>query len=391
MLAQMPVLGGEQKVRDLLVGEIERWRPTHGVVLQDGTMVFCRLLVDGEKLVGLECDTGAGTEVLRVTAVDVALEREIVYPDIELLPEDCRFLLEFPGFRYHYLPPYLFVADTPYIQVHMAYETLIELSGELVETFGPVMTREQSGKLAYVCVFRDRETYVRNSPRNEEVALGRSAGFYDRKLDALIVHGGQGNTQDTEGDGADTGGKPDPDPAPEVLAASTRRTLRHEGAHQFAHAYGIHSGEGFEHLWLLEGLAQFCESTPVGQSDPAQLQLLREAYAARELIPWQDLVDNAAGEGFGAQYDRPDLAYAQCWFLFRQLMAKSHRPQLYWYIERVRGLGPEELGKPRSKLLSECLQCPFLQLERELNDAIGVGAPGTADTDGHGRTRTESD
>ncbi|NQZ60097.1 MAG: DUF1570 domain-containing protein, partial [Lentisphaeraceae bacterium] len=49
------------------------------------------------------------------------------------------------------------------------------------------------------------------------------------------------------------------------LDRNTLRTLRHEAAHRLAHLHDLHSRRGFEKLWLIEGIAQYFETSIPGE------------------------------------------------------------------------------------------------------------------------------
>ena len=152
-----------------------------------------------------------------------------------------------------------------------------------------------------------------------------------------------------------------------MLRQESFETLRHEAAHQLAYGLAVHSAKGFEHLWAPEGLAQYCETSPIGSPNRDKIRVLLDATRNGGLIPWHDLVDTPTPRGFTHYGSRIATAYAQSWLLFYHLMQPRYRTRFMAYLDRVRRFGPRNLARRRSEILADSLSVPFLTVVRELN------------------------
>jgi hypothetical protein len=389
-LAGAPLLQDEEKARQELISRIEQTRPTHGVLLTDGRRLFGSLTEIEPGAWTFEFEDKDGVDRLKLTDTDIRWHKRIVYPPVELMPEDVRFLLNFPNFTYHYLPPYLFVANVPCNAVQEAFNILSQLSESFEKEFAPLLPDRERTKLAYVCFFRDEEQYLKYAIEKEDVNLEVSVGFYSQTEDCLFVYDRLNSFARAKIDraverlsrAASIGTKAI---APEelrrlvenerqrsydALRHQITETLRHEGGHQLAFSRGVHSAQGFEHLWVQEGLAQFCETTPMGAIVPSRMDLLKKAHEARHLIPWPELVDTPTPRGFAHYDDRADLAYAQSWLLFRHLMGHQLRARFMVYLDRVHALKPSDLGRPRTAIFDESVGVPLLEIAHVLKGQL---------------------
>ena len=388
-LAGGPLLAEEAAARDNLIEAIKRDRPTHGLLVEGKGALFGRLETLEPGRCRLEFEDEDGQHVRELTDAQIVWRKRIAYPPVELMPEDIRFLLDFPDCKYYYMPPYLFVSDAPYSYVHLAYEILGDLSSEFLREFRLLTTRESGRKLVYVCFFREEETYLRHAIEKEDVCLAQSVGFYSKRADCLFVYDrlhsfARARTDHSierlatnAGNGRDEGfrgtirrlANDQKERAYELLRRQVSRTLRHEGAHQLAFSLGIHSRNGSEHLWLEEGLAQYCETMPIGQEIRQKLALLKRVQMQRRLIPWQDLVNTPTPEGYSHYDDRAEVAYAQAWLLFHYLMQKPYRARFMRYLDSIRTLRHAET-RQRTEILERVLEKPFLEIALALNALI---------------------
>ena len=387
-VAGAPLLKEEAEARDMFVQEVERVRPTNVVVLQDNTVLFGRLAATetGESEITYEDD--AGPQVRTLAEADVKWTKRIVHAPVQLMPQDVRFLLNFPDYKYYCIPPYLFVADVPYDRIHDANEVLSVLSGEFLRTFGPLVSWKNRSRLVYVCFFRDEETYLKHAIEKEDVDLECSVGFYSQTDECLFVYDRMHSfardkldrhIEELAAAAARQGMIAGDDHVRTFTEAAKARsyillrkqaedTLRHEGAHQLAHSLGIHSVEGYEHLWLEEGLAQYCETDPMGALSAHKLSVIYGALQSRQYIPWQQLVDTPTPRGFTEYGDRTGLAYSQAWLIFYYCMQKPYRSRFLKYVKWARTMPVRDFRLRRSDVIQERLAVPFPKLARDLND-----------------------
>ena len=388
LLVDAPLLAEEAAARRQLIARIQRCRPTHAVVLADGTQLFGRLSESRPGAYRLETQAGDGRQqAMELPAADLRWHAEIEHAPVDLSPRDVRFLLNFPNFDYHFMPPYLIATDASYADILDAYQILSDLSGEFVTVFRHLLTEKQLGRLSYVCFFHDEESYLKLAVQKEDIDLEKSVGFYSQIEDCLYVYDRLQSfarrkvDRDIEKLVSVATVKYGQDFASRIrrradaqkmlshalLRRESSEALRHEAAHQLAYGVGVHSAKGFEHLWLPEGLAQYCETSPIGSLNRDKIRLLLEAMENGSLIPWHDLVDTPTPRGFTHYGPKIAAAYAQSWLLFYHLMQPRYRTRFMTYLDRVRNIGPADLARRRSEIVAECLRTPFLAIARDLN------------------------
>ncbi len=108
-------------------------------------------------------------------------------------------------------------------------------------------------------------------------------------------------------------------------------TIMHEAAHQLTFNSGMLNREGDAGLWLIEGLACYCEATRqgewqgIGEPNPQRLATLaRTAQSKSPLIPLHELIrsdDWLRKPGTGTP--QALLGYAQSWALVRMLLEEQ--------------------------------------------------------------------
>ncbi len=390
-LARLPLLKDEQQAHDLLIERIQAYRPSHALVWRDGRSAFGTLRQRGPNTFRFDFETATGPVSLPVDRSEIAWSRRIVYEPVSLTPQDVRFLLEFPQLKCYHLPPYLFVADVPFGQVMAARDILGNLADEFFAVFAHLLPRWQPGKLAYACLYRDEPSYLAQAIQRKDAHLEKSTGFYSQQENCLYLYDPLGSFERHRAERLMKALPDGPDLAfnqqrlYNFLQLEQFRTLRHEGAHQLAYSYGLHSSEGVEHLWLVEGLAQYCETSPIGQLQPQHMATLVEALQQGRLIPWLELVNThttADLENYEAE-----VAYAQSWLLFHTLMQPAFRPRLNQYIRNLQAISPGDLGKARSELLDAHLGIPLIEVARQMNDQLTAfkrraNGPATLDNTG---------
>ena len=391
-LARLPLLSDEARARDSLTREIERLRPSHGVILSDGSTLFGRLEETGEGTFLLRYEGESGEVLKELRADDIRWRKKVVYPPVELSAQDVRFLLDFLSFKHYYLPPYLIVADVPYGVVQEAYEILADLASEFRGALRVLVTEEERSKLFYVCLFGNESDYLKYAIQKRDVSLENSVGFYSQTDDCLFVYDrlqsfarakidrkiGELTAEVNKRYGGVFSGavqrlaEKERERSYERLRGQIVATLRHEGAHQLAFSLGVHSAAGFEHFWVQEGLAQYCETAPRGRLVPEKIELLAQAAAKRRLIPWQDLLNAPGPAGSAGLEGRADEAYAQAWLLCYYLMRPPSRARFIKYLATVHSLPVADLSRKRSDMLAACLATTPVELSRRLTAFIST-------------------
>jgi Protein of unknown function (DUF1570) len=119
-------------------------------------------------------------------------------------------------------------------------------------------------------------------------------------------------------------------------------TIMHEVAHQLAFNGGLLNRQGDAGLWLVEGMACYCEATRngewqgIGEPNPQRLGVLaRVLEKGGEFIPLLDMVrsDDWLRQQ-GTTVSQALLGYAQSWALYRYLM-EVHPRKLREYLALI--------------------------------------------------------
>jgi hypothetical protein len=107
-------------------------------------------------------------------------------------------------------------------------------------------------------------------------------------------------------------------------------TIMHEVAHQLSYNGGLLNRGADNPVWLVEGLACYCESTTagtwqgIGEANPNRVRTLAGPAEGRgSFIPLRELVANDNWLRRARSVQTAVLGYAQSWALFRMLMQEE--------------------------------------------------------------------
>jgi hypothetical protein len=265
----------------------------------------------------------AATE-LAVLALSLSLLACAVYQAPANQPTGCS---EFPDWRATDSGHYRVLSDASAADVRHVAQVLTELHTQFRQEFAALLGSGHSPGKTEVLFFNHKADY-RAFVHRVAPALAGSAGCYVSAEDRLAILNQTGNTEPIRSRQqrlADVA-----DPAQRFQAAtylsawrnvvaaearaSTDRLIRHEGAHQLFHAYRLESHFPVEPTWLTEGLAEYCETAPIGAPHVPLLKTLRQARDAGTLIPLDVLLNHRDPAGFFA-LEQTELAYAESWAL----------------------------------------------------------------------------
>jgi len=146
----------------------------------------------------------------------------------------------------------------------------------------------------------------------------------------------------------------------------TIETLRHEGAHQLLHAFGVDSTETYRGAWFSEGLAEYLAPENVDTLNVGRLMHLRvEQEQGFHLMPLQHLLSFPSGSGIHKDID-PNytlLGYAESW-AFVYFLMENYKESFFTYIKDLKlqdtnfnaekdiALLETHIGKPLSEIES---------------------------------------
>jgi hypothetical protein len=355
--AEAPPTAHERQVQRELEAQLRSEARKDRVVTVQGKVIQGKIL--GE--------SASGVRILRSFGDSGDMEMTLARRDIksiergrtELPPpirlRDVRFKLEFADFNLYRRPPFTIVTDQSFFEVQDATRTLDELHGDFVHAFTPLIRDRERSDGIQLLFFSDEKQF--NAYRDEFApALGYASGFYSPMKDRLVIYD-QANSQWVDQASQQIDGQREAyrDYAAQrgagialhewhqsakrtlgsIAERANRMILRHEGAHQLFHTYGVHSEEGVEHLWLIEGLAAYCEE----KGDPGAKMRAEELKAVDDphALAFPELINFASREGIGSLGGAAeiDLFYPKAWLVVDHLM-KRHREPFFEYVRYVR-------------------------------------------------------
>ncbi len=150
----------------------------------------------------------------------------------------------------------------------------------------------------------------------------------------------------------------------------TGHVIRHEGGHQLFHLLGMTPVETYQGGWLVEGLAVYCETKPIGDIHHDRLMELRFAIERDELMPLEYLINF----GRGTDFHKMDplyayLAYAESWAFIYFLMQDQYRDRFLNYVRDLSKQGPEFNAPKDRELLEKHLGKSVKEVEQEFTAA----------------------
>jgi hypothetical protein len=105
------------------------------------------------------------------------------------------------------------------------------------------------------------------------------------------------------------------------VTSQNEKVIRHEGGHQLFHLTGVTPIEVYAGGWLIEGLAVYCETEPIGSVHEERLMQLRFDLEKNDLMPLEYLINFKRGtELHHLDPLYANLAYAESWAFIYFLM-----------------------------------------------------------------------
>jgi hypothetical protein len=329
------------------------------IVCHDGRITQATIRSHSRSSVAILQTFGSAASMrFKVNRADISRIETHAAQSVNISYRDVRFRMEFPSMNFYCRPPFTIVTTENYFDVEKAVRNLERLHCDVLNVFGPLIDQQARGKSIQI-VFFSREKQFCAYRKKHAPNLGYSAGFYCPGLDRLVLFDQASSTemvvakQHLAGmrnaymrEHASHSGRGGIYKWHQKLnqkltrlgREETERVFRHEGAHQLFYTYGIHSEHHAENLWLLEGLATYCESSTPGIKPDYAVQELREAHRLNDLLSWPKLVNYRSTQGFArlVRNDRVGIAYSQSWLLTHWLMQPGQRDGFFAYIRFVR-------------------------------------------------------
>lgn len=365
------------------------------VIRENGSEVRGQIVEENDetvKIVQRFGDSGEMTLTIRRDKIRSVHRAATEAPAISI--RDVRFKTEFPRLNLYRRPPYTIMTSQRYFDVEDVARLLSSLHDDFVEVFAPVIAKPERSDGIQLLFFTEEKDF-RAYQRKHAPNMGFSVGFYNSGIDRFVIYDRNSSTQIKNAEKQLSTIKKqftrrhDSRQARNALQVwhqeqsrnlqlnanqSNRQTLRHEGAHQLFHTYGVHSDHNAENLWLIEGLAVYCEDVRIGNRPMDRIGTLRRAADEQRHIPFAKLINFRSPRGFGGIGSSDDAilqAYAQSWFVVDFAM-RRHQENLFDYIRYVRdpkSVGP--LGKQsRFETFSQFLEMTPSELDQALVDEL---------------------
>lgn len=374
----------EMKVQRALEEELKKSTPTHRVWLTGDRPIEGILESETESMIVLKQPFGADN-FISIPYKKSELLRVETLPPVPITPADVRLKLEFPELRFFKRPPYAVVTDESYFLVRHAMDELERLHDQFRRVFSDwtAGTKLSAAAPVQIVFFGDQDSFRRYVTRND-LNMESASGFYSVEKNRLVLF-----NQTASEDLQDFRRKVDdlrrqwqksfPNGIPTEIETQLRllesrgldytyMVIRHEGAHQLLHTYGVLTARPSV-PWLEEGMAAYFEVRTLGARNPYRIQDLKALQAEQKLIPWRSLIDYLGVSSFiGRVPDWSKAAYAQSWLVIYSLMS-HHRAS---FLRLLQTLPRPDVGKGVPSLsvrLSTALGMDWLQLEQEL-DAV---------------------
>jgi hypothetical protein len=372
-------------------GELAAAQPTHRITLRNNRTIEAQIIETTPAALKIREGFGySGTIVSTLKRDQIVRIESLTVPPPALNDADVRFAETFPDFHFVKLPPFTIVTDAPYAEVERTLNVLDDLREQFLRHFADLI-RCGNHPVRIEVVFFNSEAPFRDYARRSAPDFAHSAGFYSARENRLVLLNQLGTTDysrarqqlDRTRQRLDSFVNADPVALHEAsirlaalrtsvtteAKAITGQLIRHEGAHQLLHAYGIESARATAPTWLSEGLAQYCETSPLGSRHAARVAYVKQATRAGKLLPLRTLLNHTDPAGFFALgSDQTETAYAQSWALTYYLRTRHPGP-FTDFINRYRNARTVDHSEPAALLIS-CLHTDLAQLETDFLDFV---------------------
>jgi hypothetical protein len=387
--APKPLTAQEAARQQELEAQLANERPTQRIRFRSGRLLEGHIVAETPTEVRVRDGFGySGYVVETYRRTEIASIEPLPSAAFAVTPDDVRFSAEFPQFHFVKIPPYTIVTDESYGEVQRILGLLSSLREQFLQSFAPLIRDRNEQKGIHV-VFFGSEKAFRQYAVHAAPAFVNSAGFYSSRENRLALLNQLGTARYSEAKtrldergrqlsrSASAGAQIAAIRSDLTLEAKAmnERLIRHEGAHQLFRAYHIHSRLGIEPTWLVEGLAQYCETAEIGRFHFVLADRISTARAKGQFLPLKTLLDHRDPSGFFALGDaKLEVAYAESWALVYMLMQDESRERFFSYLKSYRDLNDDRasaaLEADPAGILEKHLNMDFNTLERKWNSFI---------------------
>jgi hypothetical protein len=335
----------QQQLEALLISR----EPTHRLVYDGFKTMTGRLAEDHPDYIVFSKKYGESGEM----SVQLARSRIVQLEPCpaaqpEISPRDVRFHMEFPGKYFYKSAPYTIITEESFFAVEHMVKQQQDLYMQVTEWFKPLTGGDGLQGDVQLLIFSDAKEFAAYRDRYAQELQG-SSGFYSHGMYRMVVHHQRDSDWVKDGKQQIAAVEKEhldrlrteqarqnlsqwKDSAQGQLLAqadkATESVIRHEGAHHLFFTLGIQNRLQSRRGWITEGLATFCETPKIGQSNASRLDDLKPALANGTLIPLRELTAMPRCEG--------SLAYAEAWALTHMLMQPPYRSGFFSYLDWLR-------------------------------------------------------
>lgn len=276
---------------------------------------------------------------------------------LDLHPRDKRILLEYPNHTPVIKGKYLILSDAHSQETQRFAPVLDSLFVNFVSEMNDCGLSDTVESRPHICFFKNRAAYMNATKKNSK-GFHDSLGYFSPVKNCIFLFSRKSSIEGLEAmskfenhrqkskenyDGKQLDDYLDVIRREEQkyltkLDAETLCTLRHEGAHQLAHIYGLHSTRGFEKRWLTEGLAQYFETEVPGEPRSQKKSMLLTYMHEGKLFDWATLINSDEETFLSDGHKHRQLAYSQSWLLVRFLM-KNYKKEFFSFIRYKKNTG----------------------------------------------------
>jgi len=276
---------------------------------------------------------------------------------IELTPRDKRLLLEYPNHTPIIKGKYLILSDAHSQETQRFAPVLDKLFVSFVTEMNDCGLSDSVESRPHICFFKNRAAYM-NATRKQSKGFHDSLGYFSPVKNCIYFFSRKSSIEGLEAmskfdnhrqkSKENYSGNQLDDYLAVIsreeqkylkkLDAETLCTLRHEGTHQLAHIYGLHSTRGFEKRWLTEGLAQYFETEIPGEARNQKKTMLVTYMHEGKLFDWATLINSDEDTFLSNGNKHRQLAYSQSWLLVRYLM-KNYKKEFFSFIRYKKNTG----------------------------------------------------
>ena len=214
---------------------------------------------------------------------------------------------------------------------------LKKLHADLTKAFPSIIAPKNNTNRICVVLFNKSEEY-QNFVKGFNPAFVTSNGCYSPDHNILFINN---------------------DSSVRARQAYSSNTIRHEGVHQILYNAKLHFGWNIDRLWLVEGLAVYCESAQLGERAGFRQQYIKKALQQNRQFPMTKLLSK-----YTVDDKKSSLFYNQSW-AFIYFLANNYPDEFMEYLAYIKNHPFLSWHKGDAKLLETFIGKKIELIENE--------------------------